>query len=86
MNPHAQRIREGAIAERLREVRARLAIERREPHAAGLPDAAFDRSLSIEQRRAALTAAGFGRQRHCHPGRPWHSHPGGADIHDHRKE
>jgi hypothetical protein len=83
MNPHVQRIREEAIAERLRRIRARLAIERREPHAAGLPDAAFDRRLSIEARRAALTAAGFGRQRHCHPGKGWHSHPGGDGIHEH---
>ena len=76
MNPHAQRIRERAIAERLRRIRAQLAAERRA--SSTLPAAAFDRSLSIAERRAALERAGFG-QRHVHPGRPAHSHVGGAD-------
>ena len=83
MNPHVQRIREEAIAERLRRVQAQLAAERAPALAAsGLPAAAFDRRLTIEQRRAALTAAGFGC-RHCHPGKGWHSHPGGDGIHNH---
>ena len=87
MNPHAQRIREEAIAERLRRVQAELAAERAPAlTASGLPAAALDKRLTIAQRRAALTAAGFGGSRHIHPGQPVHSHPGGAGIHVHRKE
>ena len=64
-----------------RAIAARHAAEARaRPPTSGLPAGAFDRTLSIADRRKALAAAAG--VRHTHPGQGTHTH-GGPAHHTH---
>ena len=47
---------------------------------------ALDRSLPLEERRAAYARWAESHSRHGHPGRGWHAHAGGDRYHAHPKE
>jgi hypothetical protein len=47
---------------------------------------AMDRRLPLEERRASYRRWADEFQRHGHPGRGWHSHPGGNRNHNHEEE
>lgn len=47
---------------------------------------ALDRSRPLDERKAAYRRWADEHQPHIHPGRGWHTHAAGNQIHDHREE